>query len=78
MPIPQSALPFEFMMNVLRLNHGVQATLFQERTGVHLTAIETKINNAIMAKLLSANRERIQASDLGYRFLNNLLTQFMD
>ena len=77
MPIPQSALPFEWMMNVLRLNQGVPAALFTERTGLPLSLIQEKIDAAVQAKLLNPNPLKIQASDLGFRFLNNLLTSFI-
>ncbi len=78
MLLPESALPFEWMMNVLRLKQGVSAHLFSERTGLPLSVIQSKLNRAVQAQLLEADPEKIQASDLGYRFLNDLLTHFMD
>ena len=77
MLIPESALPSEWMMNILRLNQGVPASLFTERTGLPLHLIEDKIDSAVKAKLLIPDPNKIQTTDLGARFLNNLLTSFI-
>ncbi len=77
MPIPQKSLPFEFMMNALRLNQGVPRALFTEQTGLPLSTIQAPLDQAIQDNLLNAIPHLLQPSDLGYRFLNDLLTQFM-
>jgi putative oxygen-independent coproporphyrinogen III oxidase len=75
--IPQSALPFEFMMNALRLTQGISTDVFTAQTSLPLSVIQIQLEQAIQAKLLNANLQWIQASNLGYRFLNDLLTCFM-
>lgn len=71
-------LPFEFMLNALRLRHGVPATYFEERTGQSLTTILPTIRQAIAKGLLDPHPTRIQASALGWRFLNDLQEMFLE
>ncbi|WP_397473446.1 radical SAM family heme chaperone HemW [Pusillimonas sp.] len=70
-------LPFEFMLNALRLRHGVEAAGFEERTGLNLAAILPVLNRAVDKGLLEANPSRIQATALGWRFLNDLQSMFL-
>ena len=70
-------LPFEFMMNALRLNAGVPARLFAERTGVPLAAISTQLQAAHEQGLLAPFTERIRPTARGRRFLNDLLQIFL-
>ncbi len=70
-------LPFEFMLNVLRLKEGVPSQYFQERTGVPLTQILAKIKLNIEKGLLASDPVRIRTTDLGWRFLNDLQEAFL-
>ena len=70
-------LPFEFMMNALRLTEGVPRTLFQERTGLPLEAIEDKLLAARQRGLLEITDTLIRPTERGQRFLNDLLEQFL-
>ncbi len=70
-------LPFEFMMNALRLNGGVPLTLFQARTGLPLDTIEPALIAARQAGLVSIAEEHVRPSDTGRRFLNDLLGRFL-
>jgi putative oxygen-independent coproporphyrinogen III oxidase len=76
-PIRETELPVEFLMNALRLVDGVPATLFAERTGLPLAALEPGLGRARAAGLLQQDPERLQASERGLRFLNDLLQEFM-
>ncbi len=76
-PIPAAELPLEFMMNALRLVGGVDVSLFSERTGLPLTAIEPALARARARGLLHDAPGRIAASELGLRFLNDLLELFV-
>lgn len=70
-------MPFEFMMNALRLHDGVPAQLFWERTGLPFTTIEQVLNDLADKGLVSENyRERVQCTKLGMRFLNHVLNAF--
>jgi oxygen-independent coproporphyrinogen-3 oxidase len=70
-------LPFEFMLNALRLRQGVPSSSFTERTGLSLAAIMPCIDAAVDKGLLLADPARLQASPLGWRFLNDLLAEFL-
>ena len=69
-------LLLEFMMNVLRLNHGAPAATFEQRTGLALQAIQPRLLHARRAGLLEQNPEVLRATEMGRAFLNNLLTMF--
>ncbi|MDP5238883.1 radical SAM family heme chaperone HemW [Uliginosibacterium sp. 31-16] len=70
-------LPFEFMMNALRLTEGVPRTLFQERTGLPLEVIEEKLLAARQRGLLQITETALGPSEQGRRFLNDLLEHFL-
>jgi oxygen-independent coproporphyrinogen-3 oxidase len=70
-------LPFEFMMNALRLAEGFEVARFGERTGLPITAIEQPLAAAEAKGLIERDHVRIRASALGRRFLNDLLTLFL-
>ena len=74
----QTELPVEFMLNALRLKSGVPASLFKANTGLELTVIKPKIEKLVTRGLLSADTDRIGATDHGYRFLNDVVASFMD
>ncbi|MBM3390820.1 MAG: oxygen-independent coproporphyrinogen III oxidase-like protein [Betaproteobacteria bacterium] len=70
-------LPFEFMMNALRLTEGFPARLFAERTGLTLETIRPRLDAAAARGLLEVTPERIAPSERGRRFLNDLLQIFL-
>jgi oxygen-independent coproporphyrinogen-3 oxidase len=70
-------LPFEFMMNALRLTEGFPARLFAERTGLTLEAIRPQLDEAAAQGLLEETAERIAPTERGRRFLNDLLQLFL-
>lgn len=72
-----SELPFEFMLNALRLKQGVPTHYFAERCGVNLSVMTSKINEAVQKGLLVDDPLRLQATPLGWRYLNDLQTIFL-
>jgi len=70
-------LCFEFMMNALRLNQGFSAELFSERTSLPLLLIRSELEQAEQRGLLIRDLQRIAPTDLGRRFLNDLLEIFL-
>ncbi|KDD19323.1 radical SAM family heme chaperone HemW [Bordetella bronchiseptica] len=70
-------LPFEFMLNALRLKDGVAASSFGERTGLSLAAIAHQLEAATRRGLLDADPTRLRATALGWRFLNDLQEMFL-
>jgi len=70
-------LAFEFMMNALRLNGGFEEALFQERTSLPLLLIRHELELAEQKGLLVREAGRIAPTELGRRFLNDLLQVFI-
>lgn len=70
-------LPFEFMLNGLRLADGVPVALFAERTGLPITSIQRELERAEEKGLLVRDHERMRATALGWRFLNDLQQLFL-
>jgi oxygen-independent coproporphyrinogen-3 oxidase len=75
--VPAAELPFEFMLNALRLVEGFGVQLFGERTGLPLSVIETELNAAESRGLLTRDWKRIRPTERGQRFLNELLEAFL-
>ncbi|KND59239.1 Radical SAM family enzyme [Candidatus Burkholderia verschuerenii] len=70
-------LPFEFMLNTLRLVEGFPVHAFVERTGLSLSAIEPALVEAEKRGLITRDYERIAPTELGQRFLNDLQELFL-
>ena len=70
-------IPFEFMLNALRLVDGFDATLFGERTGLPLTRIAPQLANAEERGLIERDPRRIAPTEKGRAFLNELLQLFL-
>jgi oxygen-independent coproporphyrinogen-3 oxidase len=75
--IERADLPFEFMMNLLRLTEGFESRLFAERTGLTLHRIEPQLKEAEARGLIERSLTHIRPTELGQRFLNDLLTLFL-
>lgn len=75
--IATNELPFEFMLNALRLYKDIPVSLFEERTGLSLAAIKNSLEQARKKELLIWNDEIIKPTDLGRRFYNDLAAIFI-
>ena len=76
--IASKDLPFEFMLNSLRLTDGVDTHTFSERTGLPLSVISKGLETASKKGLLDENPSKLKATELGLRYLNNLQEMFLD
>jgi len=75
--VERADLVFEFMMNALRLPEGFAVGSFVERTGLQIAAAEKPLREAETRGLILRDHERIRPTDLGQRFLNDLLQLFL-
>ena len=75
--VEMADLPFEFMMNALRLNQGFEPELFEMRTSLPLFAIENELRHAEQQGLIERQPQRIAPTRQGQRFLNRLLETFI-
>ncbi|WP_324732294.1 radical SAM family heme chaperone HemW [Pseudomonas paeninsulae] len=70
-------LPFEFLMNVLRLSAGSASELFTQRTGLALSQLAAARAEAERRGLLHSDPTRLTATREGQLFLNDLLQHFL-
>ena len=70
-------LPFEFMLNALRLVEGFPTELFRARTGLELRSIEAPLASAEARGLIERDHRSIRPTLRGQRFLNDLLELFL-
>jgi oxygen-independent coproporphyrinogen-3 oxidase len=68
---------FEFMMNALRLNKGFETEIFQRHVGLPISTIEKALQQAEEKEWITWDLKRIQPTDKGRQYLNNLLELFM-
>lgn len=76
--VEAASLPFEFMMNALRLADGFHPALFEARTAQPLQRILPQLRAAEAEGLLEIGPERIAPTLKGRRFLNVLLERFLE
>lgn len=75
--IQKEDIASEFMMNVLRLHDGVPIAYFSERTGLAITEILPILQNLQQNKLLKIHNDYITTTELGRRYLNQVLQEFL-
>ena len=75
--VPRAELPFEFMLNALRLRDGVPYALFGERTGLPASAIDAAVQQAVQRGLLHADLQRLRPTERGFDFLSDLQALFL-
>lgn len=75
--VSSDELPFEFMMNALRLTEGFPVSLFSARTGLSLTAVLPMLEEAQRRGLIERDALYVRPTLLGQRFLNELLQLFL-
>ncbi len=70
-------LPFEFMLNALRINGGFANALFVERTGLPISAISRELEKATSLGLIERDHLHVKPTAKGRLFLNDLLELFL-
>ncbi|MBE1158961.1 radical SAM family heme chaperone HemW [Dyella acidiphila] len=71
-------LPFEYMLNALRLIEGVPAAAFNERTGLPLAQIADRLAQGRQRGWLQTDPGQLGTTALGQRFLNDVIASFLD
>ena len=75
--VSRAELPFEFMLNALRLKDGFELAQFSERTGLPMTAIQKGLDEAQRKGLIERDLARVKATARGFDFLNDLQALFL-
>lgn len=73
--VSREDIPFEFMLNVLRLKDGVPEERWQEATGLDFSVIAEKVDALRQEGLL--RKDRLATTELGWRFLNSVQERFL-
>lgn len=76
--VPKEELVFEYMMNRLRLMEDIPFTEFENYTGLARSVLDKQLQQATDKKLMRVSVDTCQVTPLGHRYLNELLTMFMD
>lgn len=72
-----SELPFEFLMNALRLREGFTIDQFENATGLSMQVLEPELSECRQAGLLETHFNRIRCTEFGYNFMDNILQRFL-
>ena len=75
--VARADLPFEFILNALRLNSGFPVQMFTERTGLPLSAIERGLAQAESRGLVVRTLDRVEPTPTGRLFLSDLQALFL-
>ena len=75
--IEADELPFEFMMNALRLNDGVAVECYAQRTGLNLDSLAETLDSLRIRKLIVDDATRLACTEQGHVFLNSVLEEFI-
>jgi len=75
--VPRKELPFEFMLNALRLREGFSLALFTERTGLPVTVIEQPLQQAEQRGLIERVPGHVRPTQRGFDFLSDLQQLFL-
>ena len=75
--VARVALPFEFMLNALRLREGFEPALFTERTGLPMSAVSDALDEAERRGLVVREPGRIRPTARGFDFLSDLQQLFL-
>ena len=75
--VPRAQLPFEFMLNALRLREGFALADFSSRTGLPLSAIAATLQTAQERGLIERDLSHVRASARGFDFLSDLQALFL-
>ncbi|MCX7060200.1 MAG: radical SAM family heme chaperone HemW [Gammaproteobacteria bacterium] len=70
-------LPFEFVMNALRLNEGFTPALFESRTGIPMAAVAARLAALTAKGLIEHVDGHHRPTSLGRAHLNTLVAEFL-
>lgn len=75
--VARAALPFEFMLNAVRLREGFETARYVERTGMPLSSIEPALAEAQRRGLIERDASAVRPTPRGFDFLSDLQALFL-
>jgi len=70
-------LPFDYMLNALRLHEGFSLEAFEARTGLPRASISDALGQAQAQGWLIVEGDRVRPTELGRRFTNDVIELFL-
>ncbi len=70
-------LPFEYMLNLLRLHEGFRFKDFESRTGLDRASIAAPLQTALANGWMTVQGDHVQPTELGRRFTNDVVELFL-
>ncbi|MBX3609159.1 MAG: oxygen-independent coproporphyrinogen III oxidase-like protein [Hydrogenophaga sp.] len=75
--VPRTQLPFEYMLNALRLRGGFSLIDFQAYTGLPLSSVQSGLDEGLARGLLTQDGAVVRPSERGFDFLSDLQSLFL-
>ena len=75
--VPDEQIPFEFMLNALRLNAGFTLAQFSATTGLDPGTIRHRLEAAVARDWLTLDGDQVRTTEFGRRFLNDVIAAFL-
>ena len=75
--VKRADLPFEYMLNALRLREGFALQDYLDRTGLPLSSIEKALKAAEAKGLITRDWQRVTPTERGFDFLSDLQELFL-
>ena len=75
--VAREDLPFEYMLNALRLKEGFNLADYMARTGLAMTSIQQALANAEAKQLIARDLNRVWPTERGFDFLSDLQALFL-
>jgi putative oxygen-independent coproporphyrinogen III oxidase len=75
--VARAELPFEFMLNALRLREGFELSSYTERTGLPISSIQKALQTAESKGLIGRDGDRVVPTERGFDFLSELQALFL-
>ncbi|MFZ4288438.1 radical SAM family heme chaperone HemW [Variovorax sp. HJSM1_2] len=75
--VARADLPFEYMLNALRLREGFELEQFSQRTGLPITSIQKGLAEAEKRGLITRDFARVRPTERGFDFLSDLQELFL-
>jgi len=75
--VAREDLPFEYMLNALRLKEGFSLADYMARTGLAMTSIQQGLANAEAKQLIARDLNRVWPTERGFDFLSDLQALFL-
>jgi oxygen-independent coproporphyrinogen-3 oxidase len=75
--VPAEHRPFEYMLNVLRLNEGFALGAFEASSGLPGATIAATLRRCAEKGWLARDADRVRTTELGRRFLNDVMAEFL-